>query len=340
MATSDPCQNCDGDGYVEVDEHGNEAKCGACAPQATERVVVGNDGVERAALGENDGMYMASRHFEDDWSVGETYQTRQEAIDRYSDDHGEPDGAHFKTAKLRYVREVPPYDADSFADQAADAASSEWNEGAVEQFMDQWTPKVTAEFNKKLEALWEQFCEKHDMVLEGYFTNDEQSHIVGDDESDEELAQRAGEAARGARCRARGGAGQSPRPARSGRSGGRSDPREHRRHQAAAPRRVHAHVPVLGQGASPHRRSRPMIAYLVWDKDNSEREYAKSVRAVDAETAAQEIAEREYDDEPFTGMRTYCVFDPRVNTTTVFDIEVDFDVTFTAYNERSLEDPL
>lgn len=142
---------------------------------------------------DHDGQFMAHRHFEDEWTLNESYATRQEAIDAYGPDHGQPDGAFFKTAKLHLVKQAPdcPYDADNFVDQAADALASEWPEGTVEQFIDSWTDELRAEFTKKVETLWAAFCEKHNLTVTGYFTQEMESHVVGQDESDGELAIRA-----------------------------------------------------------------------------------------------------------------------------------------------------
>jgi len=140
----------------------------------------------------HDGLFMCHRHFEDEWSIGETYTTRQEAIDAYADDHGEPDGAHFKSARLTYVRERAPFPigVERMIEDAGENAASEWWEGSVENFMDLATAQQD-ELEKKLEAVWDAWCEKHDLVFEGYHVEDVEDHIVGEDESDDALAARA-----------------------------------------------------------------------------------------------------------------------------------------------------
>lgn len=146
---------------------------------------------EKRDPAEYDGLYMARRHFEDDWTIGEVYATREEAIDAYADDHGAMNGETFATAKLAYERETPalPYDAEDMIDRAADVAYHDWSESTHEAFCDA-ADKHKEELQHRLEQVWQQWCEKHNLCFEGYKAVDEQTHVVGQDESEKELARR------------------------------------------------------------------------------------------------------------------------------------------------------
>lgn len=145
---------------------------------------------------EIDGSWICYRHLDEDFTVGETYETRQDAIDGYADEYGEIDGAHFQTGRVHFRRQIPacPIDADRMFERASEALSSEWTEGVIEQWEDKTADADMAkELDDKLEQLWEAFCEKYDLYVEGYDASDVESHIVGEDESEEELARRAKE---------------------------------------------------------------------------------------------------------------------------------------------------
>lgn len=146
----------------------------------------------REQRGDYDGLWTAGRHFDEQWSIGETYATRQEAINAYADDYGEPDGESFHTAKLVYKRETPPfpYDADAIIEQVGEHMYSEWWESAIESFVDGATGPHGKELEAALEMVWIAWCAKHDLELHGYTVTEEEHHVVGEDEDDETLAQR------------------------------------------------------------------------------------------------------------------------------------------------------
>lgn len=138
-----------------------------------------------------DGLYMAKPSFDDEFSIGETYGTRQEAIDGYVDEFGEPDGAGFETARLRFERVLPalPYGASSMIEEVVERYYHEWWDGALEDF-ERRASQHEAELDVLLQSVWESWCQRHGLVFKGYRADDVEHHVVGEDESDEELARR------------------------------------------------------------------------------------------------------------------------------------------------------
>lgn len=77
--------------------------------------------------------------------------------------------------------------------------------------------------------------------------------------------------------------------------------------------------------------------FFVWNHDDSDREHALRISGplcTDPVSAVEEVAEREYDNgDPFENA-TYAVFDPKTNETTLYDVIVEYEPTFSAFNER------
>lgn len=146
---------------------------------------------------EDHGRWMAHRHLEEDFTIGETYDNRQDAVDAYAEDYGEIDGSHFRSGQLQAVREIPacPFDSADFIDRVIDQSHDEWWEGAVDNFNSLLTAPVMLELDEKLVELWARFCEKHNLAFEGYVVKHIEDHTVGADESDAEIERRKSELA-------------------------------------------------------------------------------------------------------------------------------------------------
>jgi len=145
--------------------------------------------------GEDDGSWICQLDLSDEFSIGETYATRQEAINGYVDEHGgAADGEHFHTGKLQYVKQYPPcpFDSSDALDRAQDSLHGEWWDSAIDNWSDE-ASKHEGELEGKFEEVWQAWVEKHELFVSGYHVNDIESHTVGEDETDEELARRAKE---------------------------------------------------------------------------------------------------------------------------------------------------
>jgi len=142
--------------------------------------------------GVDHGRWMSARSFEDEFSVGDTYGTRQEAINAYVDEHGAADGETFQTARLVYKCEVPsfPYDANRIVEEVGENMYGDWWDSAIENFVDSATGPHGAELEAALEKAWSDWCKKHNLELHGYTAEEEEHHIVGEDEDEETLAAR------------------------------------------------------------------------------------------------------------------------------------------------------
>ncbi len=144
--------------------------------------------------GKDDGLFICGRSLDEDFTVGETYGTRQEAINAFAEEYGAygADGTHFQTARLKYTREIPdfPYDGDEIVDQV-----SGWWESAVENFVDKAIGPHTKELEAALERVWTSWCQHHDLEFRGYLAEDLESHTVGEDEDEATLAERKKERA-------------------------------------------------------------------------------------------------------------------------------------------------
>lgn len=135
--------------------------------------------------GEYDGMWISGSSLEEEFSLGDPYDTRESAIADAAEYHGLAAGEFFQTAKVTYTRYAPgcPFDADDAIERAGERASDEWWEGAIENF-ESAAFKHKGDLEAKLEKTWDEWCEAHGIVLEGYTTSELQSHQVGVDDAE------------------------------------------------------------------------------------------------------------------------------------------------------------
>lgn len=138
-----------------------------------------------------DGTFIARRALDDEFTIGETYASRQEAINAFGDDYGEPDGTPFQTGVLRHKREHPPLPigADTMIDTMIEHAYHDWTSRVLED-VEELANRHRDELQQKLAQVWNQWCEKHNIAFEGYSADDIEDHVVGTDEDDDVIEAR------------------------------------------------------------------------------------------------------------------------------------------------------
>lgn len=132
--------------------------------------------------GRLDGQWICSLDLEDEFSIGETYETREAAIAGAHDELSQlAIGDFFYTGQLSYVRSVPsfPSDGDRLIEDAGDNMGSDWGESPVEN----WTDKasaVVADLEVNIAKVWDEWVVRHDLEITGYTCEYIEKHQIGE----------------------------------------------------------------------------------------------------------------------------------------------------------------
>lgn len=165
--------------------HGAECDC------------VGTEGQEGFAIGghcytkadENDdydGMWVCDGNLDNEnLSIGNTYETREQAIAAAPDDLGLPKGEHFMSGRLSLSIEAPryPYNGLRLLEDAMEIEYHEWNDDTREQWEARAAP-FADELQRDLEDVWKRWIARHDLQQRLYRVEDTEHHEVGEDADD------------------------------------------------------------------------------------------------------------------------------------------------------------
>lgn len=137
--------------------------------------------------GELDGRWICNRDLEDEFSIGETYDTREAAVAGAATELGYLKiGQWFDVGQLSYQSILVPFptDADRMIENAGESLSDEWHEASVENWEDS-ASAFSDELEGALTAAWDAWVARHQLTIGGYHIEDVSKHAIGEDADDD-----------------------------------------------------------------------------------------------------------------------------------------------------------
>jgi hypothetical protein len=128
--------------------------------------------------GDLNGQWIIDRHLDEEFSIGDTFETKEEAIaaaPAYLTHIGP--GETFSVGLLAYTRTVPglPHDVDRLIEDVGENNYHEWSEASIEN----WTA-VGGELDVQLTKVWDDWVERHGLYLDGYTAEEVEQHVMPD----------------------------------------------------------------------------------------------------------------------------------------------------------------
>lgn len=135
--------------------------------------------------GELDGSWIWGTGLDEDFTIGDTFESREAAIADAQENCGLEAGAFFQTALLSFVEHQPPTptDADRLIEDASENLHGEWHEAAVEHWNDAAGERM-ADLDLRMEKAWDEWIEANGLTIHGYTAEYIESHELGPDPDD------------------------------------------------------------------------------------------------------------------------------------------------------------
>lgn len=130
----------------------------------------------------SDGLWIVGNHLDEDFTIGEEYGSREDAIAGAVGEYGFAKGGSFATGRLAFERTKPPFPANAqrILEDVTEDLHHEFHEDILESWLDKATPHAS-ELEADLAAVWKKWIEKHGLELEAYRVVDIEHHVAGDD---------------------------------------------------------------------------------------------------------------------------------------------------------------